>query len=52
MFEHYIEDFAVGQTYSTGCHNGSFLGVPPTGKKIHFETLDAMRVKNGKIAEH
>jgi predicted ester cyclase len=26
--------------------------VPPTGKKIHFETLDAMRVKNGKIAEH
>jgi predicted ester cyclase len=26
--------------------------VPPTGKKIHFETLDATRVKNGKIAEH
>ena len=35
-----------------GTHNGSFLGVPPTGKKIHFETLDAMRVKYGKIAEH
>jgi predicted ester cyclase len=26
--------------------------VAPTGKKIHFEALDAMRVKNGKIAEH
>ena len=41
-------------TYKTyhGTHKGTFLGVPPTGKEIQFETVDAMRVKNGKISEH
>ena len=41
-------------TYKTyfGTHQGSFLGVAPTGRKIHFETVDAMRVRNGKIVEH
>ena len=35
-----------------GTHLGDFLGVPPTGKKIRFETVDAMRVRGGKITEH
>jgi steroid delta-isomerase-like uncharacterized protein len=35
-----------------GTHLGEFLGVPPTGKEIHFETVDAMRVVDGKITEH
>jgi steroid delta-isomerase-like uncharacterized protein len=35
-----------------GTHLGEFLGVPPTGRKIHFETVDAMRVVDGKITEH
>src|SRR5438128_10668585 len=41
-------------TYKTyrGTHKGEFLGVPPTGKLIHFETVDAMRVRSGKITEH
>jgi steroid delta-isomerase-like uncharacterized protein len=41
-------------TYKTyfGTHQGSFLGVAPTGRTIHFETVDAMRVRNGKIVEH
>jgi steroid delta-isomerase-like uncharacterized protein len=41
-------------TYKTyyGTHQGRFLGVAPTGRKIHFETVDAMRVRNGKITEH
>jgi predicted ester cyclase len=33
-------------------HKGEFLGVAPTGRKIHFDTVDAMRVHNGKITEH
>jgi hypothetical protein len=35
-----------------GTHQGEFLGVAPTGRKIQFETVDVMRVRNGKIAEH
>jgi steroid delta-isomerase-like uncharacterized protein len=41
-------------TYKTyhGTHQGPFLGVAATGRKIHFETVDAMRVRNGQIIEH
>ena len=41
-------------TYKTyhGTHKGTFLGVAPTGRSIHFETVDVMRVRNGKITEH
>jgi steroid delta-isomerase-like uncharacterized protein len=35
-----------------GTHEGSFLGIAATGKKISFETVDAMRVRNGQIVEH
>jgi steroid delta-isomerase-like uncharacterized protein len=41
-------------TYKTyhGTHRGTFLGVAPTGRRIHFETVDVMRVRHGKITEH
>jgi hypothetical protein len=41
-------------TYKTyhGTHQGPFLGVEATGRRIHFETVDAMRVRNGQIIEH
>jgi len=41
-------------TYKTyhGTHRGEFLGVAPTGREIQFETVDVMRVRNGKITEH
>ena len=41
-------------TYKTyhGTDRGEFLGVAPTGRKIQFETVDVMRVRDGKIAEH
>jgi predicted SnoaL-like aldol condensation-catalyzing enzyme len=47
-------DGDVVTTYKTyhGTQQGPFLGVAPTGKKIRFETVDAMRVQNGKITEH
>jgi len=48
-----IEDGVV-TTYKTyhGTHRGEFLGIAPTGKTIQFETVDAMRVRNGKITDH
>ncbi len=41
-------------TYKTyhGTHEGPFFGIAPTGREIHFETVDAMRVCNGQIVEH
>lgn len=35
-----------------GTHLGTVLGIPATGRKIHFESVDAMRVVDGKITEH
>jgi len=47
-------DGDVVTTYKTyhGTQRGPFLGIPPTGKKIQFETVDAMRVRDGRITEH
>ena len=41
-------------TYKTyhGTHQETFLGVAPTGRRIHFETVDVMRVHDGRITEH
>jgi steroid delta-isomerase-like uncharacterized protein len=41
-------------TYKTyyGTHDGPFLGIAPTHRKIHFESVDVMRVQNGKITAH
>ena len=35
-----------------GTHQGEFLGIPATGKKVRFYTVDAMQVGDGKITEH
>ena len=35
-----------------GTHRGDFLGLAPTGRSIHFEIVDVMRVHEGKITEH
>jgi predicted ester cyclase len=35
-----------------GTHRGALFGVEPTGRKVAFETVDAMRVRNGQIVEH
>lgn len=41
-------------TYKTyhGTHEGEFLGIAPTHRKIQFETVDVMRVQRGKITDH
>lgn len=47
-------DGDVVTTFKTyhGTHRGDVFGIAPTGRKIHFETVDAMRVQDGKITEH
>ena len=41
-------------TYKTyhGTREGPFLGIAPTHRKIQFESVDVMRVQNGKITDH
>ncbi|HEV7861189.1 MAG TPA: ester cyclase [Acidimicrobiia bacterium] len=41
-------------TYKTyhGTHRGPLFGIAPTGKAVQFETVDAMRVRDGQIVEH
>jgi steroid delta-isomerase-like uncharacterized protein len=41
----------TSKTYH-GTHRGEFLGIKATGKKVSFDCVDAMRVRNGKIVEH
>ena len=37
----------------TGTHSGEgFLGYPPTGNRIHFDTVDMFRLRDGKLCEH
>lgn len=41
-------------TYKTyyGTHKGPIFGLKPTGRKIHFESVDVMRIHNGQITDH
>jgi steroid delta-isomerase-like uncharacterized protein len=35
-----------------GTHEGPFLGIAATHRTVHFESVDVMRVQNGKITDH
>ncbi len=32
-------------------HTGSFMGMPPTGKRVRFEVVGLLRLRDGKIVE-
>jgi steroid delta-isomerase-like uncharacterized protein len=48
-----VEDDVV-TTFKTyhGTHLGPLFGIEPTGRAVEFETVDAMRVRDGRIVEH
>jgi steroid delta-isomerase-like uncharacterized protein len=41
----------VRQTWS-GTHQGEFMGVPPTGRRVSFGVIDILRMADGKCVEH
>jgi steroid delta-isomerase-like uncharacterized protein len=45
-------DLACARCTITGKHSGEFAGVPATDKPIEIETIDIIRIEDGKCAEH
>jgi predicted ester cyclase len=36
----------------TGTHEGEFMGIPPTGKRISINVIDILGIAEGKCVEH
>jgi steroid delta-isomerase-like uncharacterized protein len=46
------DDDSIAFAYTlVGTHNGPFLGVPPTGKKVKIRGLQISRFEDGKMVE-
>jgi steroid delta-isomerase-like uncharacterized protein len=42
----------AARTILTGTHKGEFMGVAASDKAVEFETIDIIRLEDGKVAEH
>ena len=57
-FEATIEDLVaegdrvVLRQIWSGTHQGEFMGVPPTGKRVSIGVIDILRVDGGRFVEH
>ena len=45
-------DRVVFRVTIQGTHEGTFLGVAPTGKQLTVTAIDIARLENGKIVDH
>ena len=45
------DKIAVRATF-TGTHDGDFMGIPASGRKISIQAMDLVRVVDGRAAEH
>ena len=45
-------DKVVMRGVASGTHQGVFMGIPPTGKRVTVPGIHIMRIKDGKIVEH
>jgi predicted ester cyclase len=45
-------DRVVGRVTVTGTNTGSFMGMPPTGKRATWTEIHVGRMVDGKLAEH
>ncbi len=45
-------DLEAARTIVAGTHEGELMGVAATGKSVEFESIDIIRVEDGKVAEH
>jgi len=45
-------DTVVAYWTNTGTHQGEFMGIPPSGRKVTISGIDVHRLRDGKMAEH
>ncbi|MGW2697483.1 ester cyclase [Streptomyces sp. NPDC001296] len=45
-------DKVAGRFEYTATHQGTFLGIPATGRTVSFQSIDIWRVEDGLLAEH
>jgi steroid delta-isomerase-like uncharacterized protein len=45
-------DLASAQVTITGKHTGDWMGVPASDKSFEIESIDIIRIEDGKCAEH
>ena len=45
-------DLASAEVTITAKHTGEFMGVPASDKSVEVESIDIIRVEDGKCAEH
>jgi len=45
-------DKVVTRKTIAGVHQGEFMGIPPSGREIHIEVIDIVRILNGRYIEH
>jgi steroid delta-isomerase-like uncharacterized protein len=51
------DQFSAGDKVVTrktfhGTNDGEFMGMPPTGKKVSFDVIDILRLRNGQFTDH
>jgi predicted ester cyclase len=46
------DDRVVLRCTLTGTHEGTFMGIPPTGRKIEVTEIHIYRLKGGKAVDH
>jgi steroid delta-isomerase-like uncharacterized protein len=45
-------DKVMVRTTFSGTHQGSFMGIPPTGKRFSQQQIHVVRIVDGKATEH
>lgn len=45
-------DTVVAYWTNTGTHQGDFMGIPPTGRRVTISGIDVHRLRDGRLSEH
>jgi steroid delta-isomerase-like uncharacterized protein len=46
------DDLVAVHMTMTGTHDGEFMGIPPSGRKMAVPGMDLVRIRDGKAVEH